>query len=162
MFRTFVVIAALLPVAGAQTPSTDPAPMNVIGHIVWPHTGRPELSMTLQNTSARGIQGYFYEAIFTDPETGKLISTSGPIGSYRSLGSGVLVAAGAETPSDAPVVKPLPIAGSGVPANYSFNVDLVFFDDGTTWGPAKAAGAQQLLAQIAALRRIKEAQSKLQ
>jgi hypothetical protein len=161
MFRAFVVIVALLPVAGAQTPSADPAPMNVVGHIVWSAIGGPELSMTMQNTSARGIQGYFYEAIFTDPGTGKLVSKSGPIGCYRSLGSGVLIASGAETPADTPVVKPLPITASGTPAKYSFNVDLVFFEDGTTWGPAKTAGAQQLLAQIAALRQIKEAQSKL-
>jgi hypothetical protein len=47
-------------------------------------------------------------------------------------------------------VKPYPlrITAKGVPANYSFTVDLVMFDDGTTWGPAKTQAGKQLLSRI--------------
>src|SRR5580704_5593055 len=122
MFRPLLVIVALLPVIGAQTPSTEPVPMSVIGYVTWPITSGPELSMTVQNSSARGIQGYLYEVIFTDPETGKQVSKSESIGCYRW--PGVELAAGSETH----VVKPVPITARGIPANYSFNIDLVFLD----------------------------------
>jgi len=45
-----------------------------------------------------------------------------------------------------PIGNPLsvPASSSGAMAKYSFTVDLVFFSDGTTWGPAKTGTARTL------------------
>jgi hypothetical protein len=38
----------------------------------------------------------------------------------------------------------MPATSSGALAKYSFSVDLVFFSDGTTWGPAKTGAGRSL------------------
>ena len=45
-----------------------------------------------------------------------------------------------------PIGNPLsmPATSSGALAKYSFSVDLVFFSDGTTWGPAKTGAGRSL------------------
>jgi hypothetical protein len=97
MLRSFVIAAALLPVIGAQTVSTAPAPLEVTGSLV-PTTGGPVLSATIQTNSDRAIQGFVYETIFTDAETGRLISTW-PRGCYKKPSSGTVFA-----PGDGPLI----------------------------------------------------------
>ena len=166
MLRTLLVVATLVPIAGAQTPAADSAPLVVTGYIASVDTqafpGFPSgygLFMTIRNTSTRGILGYLCQTVFTDKETGKPISLRPePIAQFQS--APVLLGPGSEMRID----RPYPVAMStfGVLPNYSFSIDVVLFEDGTTWGPAKTAAAKTLLAQIAAFAKIREAQSKPQ
>ena len=151
MLRTFVMIAAILPSLSAQAP----APIDVTAHMTWPVTSAPELSITLQNISGRNIQGYTVMAVFTDPDTGITIKRE-PISVYRSPGLGVTLSPGAQKLE----VKSVPLGSSGMPANYRFDLDLVFFDDGTTWGPAQTGAAKVQLAMVEQVAKLIKAQPK--
>lgn len=151
MFRTFVLIAAILPVLSAQTP----APIDVTAHMTWPVASAPELSITLQNMSGRNIQGYTLMVVFTDPDTGVAIQRE-PISVYRSPGLGTMLDPGDQKP----VIKSVPLGSSGMPANYTFDLDLVFFDDGTTWGAAQTGAAKAQLAMVEQIAKLIKVQSK--
>jgi hypothetical protein len=155
MLLRLVMIAAILPVLSAQTPSADPAPINVTAHMTWPVTSAPELSITLQNISGRNIQGYTVMATFTDPDTGVTIKRE-PIGVYRSPSLGIQLGPGEQTR----VIKSVPLGSSGMPANYTFDLDLVFFDDGSTWGPAQTGAAKVQLGIVEEIAKIMNAQPK--
>lgn len=152
MLRWCLTVLVLLPVISAQTPSTDPAPIEVTGRIsaidpqVWPgFNNGPGLFMTVQSASARGIQGYVFETTFTDPANGERVEHR-LHSTYKRPSLGVALAPGAKQDVGKPY--PVPITAGGVPSDYSFTVDLVIFDDGTTWGPAKTIGAKQLLSRV--------------
>jgi hypothetical protein len=150
MLRSCLTILALLPIISAQTPSTGPVPIEITGKVsaIDTRMGFPDgpgLFMTVQNISTRGIQGYVFETTFTDPASGEPVEHRSH-SSYKQPSLGVGIAPGAKQEE----VKPYPmrITANGVPANYSFTVDLVIFDDGTTWGPAKTKAGKQLLSRI--------------
>ena len=152
MLRLCLTVLALLPIISAQTPSTDPVPIEVTGEIsaidpqVWSgFKDGPALFMTVQSTSARGIQSYVFETTFTDPASGERVEHRSH-STHKQSSLGVALAPGAKQDVGKPY--PVPITAHGVPTNYSFTVDLVIFDDGTTWGPAKTIAAKQLLSRI--------------
>ena len=152
MLRTVLILAALVPAVGAQTPPAERAPIDITGKVsaidpqLWPgfSTG-PGLFMTIQNVSARGIQGCVYETFFTSPKSGRHLERR-EHSAYRPPSLGGLLPPGANMAVDKPYQ--IPMAAPGIAANYSFNVDLVVFEDGTTWGPAKTGAAKQLLSRI--------------
>ena len=159
MLRSCLTVLALLPIISAQTPATDPVPIEVTGKIsaidpqVWSgFKDGPGLFMTVQNASARGIQGYAFETTFTDPASGERLEHMSN-STYKQPSLGVAIAPGAKQDPIKPY--PVPITAHGVQANYSCTVDLVIFDDGTTWGPAKTKAGKRLLSRIhgAALKR---------
>jgi hypothetical protein len=168
MFRLVLVISALLPIVGGQTPATDTTPLEVTGYIspvdrqAWPgFTSEYGIFVTIRNTSGRGIRGYVWQMIVTDPDTGKPTSRTETMFQYQSPSlrgapapgsGGVLLVPSAETHLTKPY--PVTLGGSGTLPHYSFNVDLVFFEDGTTWGPARSYAAKTWLAQIAAMAKI--------
>jgi hypothetical protein len=152
MRRSCLTVLALLPSISAQTPSTDPVPIEVTGKIsaidtqVWQDFREgPGLFMTVQNVSGRGIQGYAFETTFTNPASGEPVEYRSH-STYKQPSLGVALGPGAK--QEVPKPYPVPITASGVPTNYSFTVDLVIFDDGTTWGPAKTQASKQLLTRI--------------
>jgi hypothetical protein len=153
MLRSCLTVLALLPIISAQTPSTDPVPIEVTGKIsaidtqVWQGFSQgPGLFMTVQNVSGRGIQGYAFETTFTDPASGERVGPRRSHSTYKQPSLGVALAPGAK--QEAPKPYPVPITSYGVPGNHSFNIDLVVFEDGTTWGPGKSRSAKQLLSQF--------------
>ncbi len=165
MFRWVMISAAFLPVLSAQTTSTEPTPIALSGAIE-SFNGVSKLIESVQNTSTRAIQGFAFITTFTDPDTGAVISKWNRA-CYRQSAAGPALAAGPGTPVLAkcnngsaprgsviasgagpePIGNPLsvPASSSGALAKYSFTVDLVFFSDGTTWGPAKTGAARNLL-----------------
>ena len=161
MLRACLIALLLLPVLNAQTPRTakptEKVPIEFTAKIspVDPQkwVGFPEgpgLFMTVENVSGRGVQGYVYETVFTDPASGQRVehlthSTNKP----PSLG--VLLEPGAKT--DAPKPYHVPIAPSGLQASYSFVVDFVVFEDGSTWGTDMTQDAKKLARIRAALKR---------
>jgi hypothetical protein len=156
MLRTFLILAALAPVIGAQTATApETPPIEVTGQIsqidsqVWAgFNAGPGLFMSVRNVSAHGIRGYVYETVFTDAETGKALSHSRQHSTYKRPSSGVALAAGAIDASGKPYE--VPASQSGIPAQFSFKVDLVIFDDGSTWGPGQLRLSKTLLTRIAA------------
>ncbi|HTS76908.1 MAG TPA: hypothetical protein VMG40_11925 [Bryobacteraceae bacterium] len=148
MLGRFLPLLAFLPALGAQTqPIEVTASIAPIDPTKW--VGFKEgrgLFMFVRNTSGRDIQGFALEARFTDPQTGK------PLGGHRGHSefnprSNGLLAPGATKPLVRPY--PVPVTASGAPGAYAFSVDLVIFEDGTTWGPGRTPMARKLLQQIA-------------
>ena len=89
--------------------------------------------MTVRNVSGRGIQGYAFETIFTDPASGERVGPHRSHSTYKQPSLGAAIASGAKQEVAKPY--PVPITAYGAPGNCSFNIDLVVFEDGTTWGP---------------------------
>jgi hypothetical protein len=160
MLRWLMITTAFLPALSAQTTSTEPAPIALSG-VIESFNGVPKLVESVQNTSARAIQGFAFVTTFTDPDTGAVISKWNRA-CYRQLAARPALAAGPGIPVLAkcnngstprgsviasgagpePIGNPLSVPPS---ARYSFTVDLVFFSDGTTWGPANTGAAKNLL-----------------
>ena len=168
MFRFARIAALFLPALSAQTPTTEQAPIALSGAIE-SFNGVPKLVESVRNNTTRTIQGFAFVTTFTDPDTGAVIK-SWNRACYRELGAGPAVAAGPGNPVPAnchngptppgsvrasgagpePIGNPLsvPPTASGTQAKYSFTVDMVFFSDGTTWGPAKTGAARSLLMYV--------------
>jgi hypothetical protein len=149
MFRTLTLSLVSLATLIAQTP----APIEVTGSVSPIDTHKwvgfqegPGLYMAVKNTSGRAISGIVFETIFTDTASGARLSGRQEHSAYKPLENGVLIAPNASMSEPKPY--PLPVTASGSTASYSFTVDLVVFEDGTTWGPAKTRTATQLLRRI--------------
>jgi hypothetical protein len=102
--------------------------------------------MKVRNISGRNILGFAFETTFTNPETGKTMAVR-EHGAFRPASRGISLPSGAGKPNPKPYQ--LPATPSGMPARYSFTVDLVIFDDGTRWGPAKLEVSEALLLRLA-------------
>jgi hypothetical protein len=144
--RELFLWAALAPLICAQTA----APIEVMGHVAQIDTQitglkpGPGLFMTIRNVSGRSIQGFVYQTVFTDPSTGERLMCCSSHSEYKQPSLGVALAPGRST--DAPKPYHLPLTQSGSAAQYSFTVDLVVFDDGSTWGPGQLTASKQFLA----------------
>jgi len=155
MLQTILILAVLAPHAPAQSASTpESSPIEVTG-LVSPidpqesagfKTG-PGLFMEVRNISGRNILGFAFETTFTNPETGKAMAAPREHGAYRPASRGISLPSGASKPNPKPYQ--LPVTSAGTPARYSFTVDLVIFEDGATWGPAKLEVSQALLVRLA-------------
>jgi hypothetical protein len=155
MLRTILILAVLVPHALAQ-PAGSPksSPIEVMGVVspIDPHEwagfkAGPGLFMKVRNISGRNILGFAFETTFTNPETGKAMAGPREHGAFRPATRGISLPPDASKPNPKPYQ--LPVTSLGVPAKYSFIVDLVIFDDGTTWGPAKLDVSQALLVRLA-------------
>ena len=163
MFRWVMISVAFLRVLSAQATSAEPVPIALSG-AVESFNGVAKLIESVQNTSTRAIQGFVFVTTFTDPDSGAIISKWNRA-CYRQLAAGPALAAGPGTPvlakcsngrpprgsviatgAGPPIGNPLsvPANSSGAPAKYSFTIDVVFFSDGTTWGPANTGAARML------------------
>ena len=154
MLRTMLILAVLVPHALAQSAGApESPPIEVRGMVspIDPHEGPgfragPGLFMMVRNTSGRNILGFAFETTFTNPQTGKEMAAR-EHGAFRPASRGISLPPGASKPNPKPYQ--LPVTSSGVPARYSFTVDLVIFDDGTKWGPAKLDVSQTVLMRLA-------------
>ena len=154
MIRTILILAVLGGQALAQTAGApESSPVEVTGLVapIDPHDGAglkagPGLFMTVRNTSGRNILGFAFETTFTNPATGKVIGGH-EHGAFRPASRGISLPPGGSKPNPKPYQ--LPVTSAGTPAGYSFRVDLVIFEDGSTWGPAKLDVSQSLLKRLA-------------
>jgi hypothetical protein len=149
MFRALTLSLISLATIVAQTPG----PIEVTGSVSPIDTHKwvgfqegPGLYMAVKNTSGRAVSGIVFETIFTDTASGARLPGRHEHTTYKSPENGILIAPNASMSEPKPY--PLPVTPSGSAANYSFTVDLVVFEDGSTWGPAKTRAATQLLRRI--------------
>jgi hypothetical protein len=108
----------------------------------------PALSLQIKNVSTKNILAYSYHIQFTDSATG--------IGMGRGGSSTTLINTntdqanpmlpGAITRQPRPEVPPR--NPTGIVPGYSISVDLVIFDDGSTWGPGTAPLSARLLQNV--------------
>jgi hypothetical protein len=155
MLRTILILAVLASPAIAQSANApENSPIEVTG-LVSPINPQewagfkagPGLFMNVRNISGRNILGFAFETTFTDPETGKAMVGTREHSAFRPASRGISLPSGASNPNPKPYQ--LPVTSSGMPAGYSFVVDLVIFDDGTKWGPAKLEVSEALLMRLA-------------
>jgi hypothetical protein len=155
MLRTILIVGVLaLPALAQSANAPENVPVEVTG-LVSPINPQewagfkagPGLFMTVRNTSGRNILGFAFETTFTDPETGKAMDGTREHSAFRPASRGILLPSGGSKPNPKPYQ--LPVTSSGMPARYSFTVDLVIFDDGTKWGPAKLDVSEVVLMRLA-------------
>jgi hypothetical protein len=108
----------------------------------------PALSLQVKNVSTKNILAYSVQTLFTNPETGRGMGRHGSnttlINTNTDKADPLLP--GAMKTWAKPIEFPRNAAG-GTP-QYSFSVDLVVFDDGSTWGPGTAQGSQRMLQNV--------------
>jgi len=154
MLRTILILAVFAPHAFAQSASApEGSPIEVTGLVspINPHEwagfkAGPGLFMKVRNISGRNILGFAFKTTFTNPETGKTMAVR-EHSAFRPASRGGSLPADASKPNPKPYE--LPVTSSGMPASYSFVVDLVIFGDGTTWGPAKLEVSEAMLMRFA-------------
>jgi hypothetical protein len=151
MLRVILILAVLVPHAFAQSAGAPPIEVRGMVSPIDPHEGAgfkagPGLFMEVRNISGRNILGFAFETTFTNPETGKVMAAR-EHGAFRPASRGINLPSGGSKPNPKPYE--LPVTSSGMPASYSFTVDLVIFDDGTKWGPAKLDVSEALLMRLA-------------
>jgi len=105
------------------------------------------LFVTVRNISGRNILGFAFETTFTNPQTGRAMAAPREHSAFRPASRGISLPSGASKPNPKPYQ--LPVTSLGTPAAYAFTVDLVIFDDGTKWGPAKLEVSEALLMRLA-------------
>ena len=154
MLRTILILTVLAAHSFAQpagAPESSPVEVRGLVSPIDPHEwagfkAGPGLFMEVRNTSGRNILGFAFETTFTNPKTGKAMGGH-EHGAFRPASRGISLPSGGSKPNPKPYQ--LPVTSSGIPASYSFTVDLVIFDDGTTWGPAKLGTSHDLLVRLA-------------
>lgn len=155
MLRTILILAVLASLALAQQANAPERPPVEVTGVVSPIDPQqwaglkagPGLFMNVRNTSGRNILGFAFETTFTDPDTGKTMAAPREHAAFRPASRGISLPSGESKPNPKPYQ--LPVTSSGMPARYSFTVDLVIFDDGTKWGPAKLEVSEALLMRLA-------------
>ena len=112
---------------------------------------RDVLGLEVRNTSSRRVRGFAVCVNFTDGETGAPTTY---------LCQNILKAtkegeARYQFPGDTLSVRSIPIPrnASGVPDRPAVKVDIVVFDDGSSWGPGKSRASLRLIGQIQELDR---------
>lgn len=143
-------LAALFSLGAQTAPDTAPIVMTATIGPVDPQA-RPDfrsawgIFMFVRNISDRPIEAYVYHSLLTDPETGAILERSSH-GGHKDPSLGAAIESGATLAEPRPY--PLRLTASGVPANRSFTIDLVVFEDGSTWGPADTNAAKNMLRRI--------------
>jgi hypothetical protein len=154
MLRTILILAVFAPHVLAQpagAPESSPIEVSGLVSPIDSHEwagfkAGPGLFMKVRNISGRNILGFAFETTFTNPETGKAMAAR-QHGAFRPASRGISLPPDASKPNPKPYQ--LPVTSSGMPAGYSFTVDLVISDDGSTWGPAKLDVSRTLLLRLA-------------
>jgi hypothetical protein len=101
-----------------------------------------------RNISSKNIRGYALQVVVTDPVSQVTLRRESPSMSTSYINAVLKVISPGQT-VEHPRPVPLPTTQSGATATCKVNIDLVVFDDGTTWVPAKLKSSASLLARIA-------------
>ena len=146
-----LIAATLLPLLGQPGLTGGPPPLEirVRTQLIDPADGSGTGAyIDVRNTSARNVRGYVLQILVMDPVEGVALEHRSRAVSTSKV-NGVLhfIAPGELSTNGKPV--PLPTTFSGSLAVCAASIDMVVFDDGTTWGPAKLSASANLLKRIA-------------
>jgi hypothetical protein len=132
------------------TSEDGPAPLEITAT---PTTARnnssiPALSLQVKNVSTKNILAYEILTLFTNPETGRGIAQNGMGSTFIST-----ITDKAEPMLPGAIkIMPMPVNfpqnARGVKPQYSLTVDLVVFDDGSTWGRAAKRASQDMFQSV--------------
>jgi hypothetical protein len=105
------------------------------------------LFLDIHNTSGKNVTGYALAVKFLDPSTNATFKGAGSHQKWVARQAGNPI-----HPGDCDCSQPKPImlpkTPSGAAAESKVTLDLVVFDDGTTWGPGQLLSSQQLLRKL--------------
>jgi hypothetical protein len=109
-------------------------------------TAQDGLFLEIHNTSSKNVIGYSLDVQFVDPATSAKIQ--GSHGRMAARQASPLRPGDCDCSNSKPIV--IKKTASGVLADPQVTLDLVVFDDGTTWGAHRLASSQQLLKELGA------------
>jgi hypothetical protein len=105
------------------------------------------LFLDIHNTSGKNVAGYALGVKFLDPSTNATVKGAGSHQKWVARQAGNPI-----HPGDCDCSQPKPImlpkTPSGAVAEPKVTLDLVVFDDGTTWGAGQLQSSQQLLRKL--------------
>jgi hypothetical protein len=131
--------------SGQESPTATPLRITNVKSSLTPN-GRSALTLDVENVSSKAIAAYVLNLELRDPATGRLLSRL----STSVFTKGIVPSAGHEP------YAPTKSWSHSMPMNQHalsayqtaksvFVVDLVVFEDGTTWGPDKSGSFQRIL-----------------
>jgi hypothetical protein len=145
-------LALVLPLSAQSNNDSSPAPIEIVSRIssVDAHQLTGEngtvsgLFLEVHNVSSKNVIGYSLDVKFVDPSTNTNIK--GSHGRMASRQGNPLHPGDCDCSNAKPIV--IRVTASGVLAEPKLTVDLVVFDDGTTWGAGQLPAARQLRKQL--------------
>jgi hypothetical protein len=152
---SLLVLALTLPL-WAQSNNAGPAPIQIVtrtaavdpSEIVGQNASGIGLFLEIHNISGKNVTGYSLGVKFLDPSTDA--SFKGSHGRMAARASNPLRPGDCDCSHAKPIL--IPKTPSGVVAEPKVTLDLVVFDDGTTWGAGQLLSSRQLLKELGVTR----------
>jgi hypothetical protein len=126
------------------------------------HTGgnasesRPSLQLSIRNATSKCVRGYVIKIRFANAAGKPMFGRSRM--KLRLANNGTLGCLNPAETEEWPNNLQLPLDSEGNPAKYTVSVDVVVFDDESTWGPATSEQAQKLIGMIQGMDLIRKQQ----
>jgi hypothetical protein len=136
----------------SQSNDPGPAPVQIVTRTAAAHLSELPgqsnsgigLFLDIHNTSGKNVAGYAFGVKFLDPSTNATFKGAGTHQRMVARQAGNPI-----HPGDCDCSQPKPIMlPSGAVADPQVTLDLVVFDDGTTWGAGRLQSSQQLLRKL--------------
>jgi hypothetical protein len=151
---TLLALTLTLPV-WSQSNDSGPEPLQIVTRTAAvdasQFSGRNSsgigLFLDIHNISGKNVSGYALGVKFLDPSTNATFKGGGSHQRMAARRAGNLLHPGdCECAHPKPIM--LPTTPSGAVADPKVTLDLVVFDDGTTWGAGQLESSKQLLKEL--------------
>jgi hypothetical protein len=139
-----------LPVKDVETQTIGP--LKIESGVWLDEHGRELLAMQVTNESSTAIRGYLLTASFFDRSNGDRIRRVSTKELETHGNSADYLAPGASWVADP---RKFSYSADGSPAKYTVTVDLVVFEDGSTFGPKKSSESQEVIGMLRGIDRTK-------
>ena len=137
---SLLTLALTFPLWSQSSSDSSSAPVQIVTRTV----SVDGLFLEIHNTSSKNVIGYSIEVRFVDPSTKE--DLKGSHGRMAARQANPL------RPGDCDCSNPKPIVikktASGALAEPQVTLDLVVFDDGTTWGAGRLLSSLKLLKEL--------------
>ncbi len=158
MTSRLTLLALMLIPIWSQSNDPGPAPLQIVTRTVAvdasEFTGKANkntssigLFLDIHNISSKNVSGYALGVKFLDPSTNATFKGAGSHQRMAARRAANLLHPGDCECSHAKPIM-LPNTPSGAVAEPQVTLDLVVFDDGTTWGAGQLQSSQQLLREL--------------
>jgi hypothetical protein len=138
-------LALTFPLWSQSNSDSSPAPVQIVTRIGNINTlGNTSLFLEVHNTSSKNVTGYSLEVRFIDPSTKAALK--GSHGRMAAKRASPLRPGDCDCSNSKPIV--IKKTASGALAEPQVIIDLVVFDDGTTWGAGRLLLSRGLLKEL--------------
>jgi len=153
--RTLLALALTLP-AWSQSKDSGPAPLQIVTRtaavdasgFAGKNNSTIGLFLDIHNVSGKNVAGYVLDVKFVDPSTNTILRGAGHERMAARETGDPMRPGGCDCSNPKPIM--LRKTPAGAVSEPKITLDLVVFEDGTSWGAGELVSSQQLLKQSGA------------